>query len=335
MKRTITTVSIATACVALTNAAFAVDITAPTVTVSGDIKVAATYGNGGSSPVDGEAADHYKVNDESSYVGFAAHQDLPDAMYAGVQLDSFFGIDTGNDGGNGNFFSRRAVFKLGGAFGEFYVGRSLTPASFMVLFTDPWYWDGSVAQSGWKVQLANYTSTQYLRTNNTIGWVSPKTAGFTLSLAGAAGEKTQSSDIGGSLTYDNGPLSLGVAYDQSHSFTNDPTRNHVIIATATYDLGVIKPMASYSDSKVDGQRYDSFSLAATAPAGEKGLFKAQFSRLNDGDTVTAGHQGYNKFALGYQYNLIKNLAFFGNVSSAKEQTLSATNTLELGVEYGF
>jgi predicted porin len=332
MKR-ITSISFALACAAIAGNGFAAD--GPTVTVSGDIKFAATYGNGGESPVDGEAADHYKVNDESSYFSLAAHQDLPDAMYAGVQLDSFFGIDTGNDGGSGNFFSRRAVFKLGGTFGEFYVGRSLTPASLMVLFTDPWYWDGSVAQTGWKVQLANYTSTQYLRTNNTIGWVSPKTAGFTLSLAGAAGEKTQSSDVGGSLTYDNGPLSLGLAYDESHSFTNDPTRNHVVIATATYDLGAIKPMASYTASKVDGLSYDSFSLAATAPAGEKGLFKAQFSRLNDADTVTAGHQGYNKFALGYQYNLVKNLAFFGNVSSAKEQTLSATNTLEIGAEYGF
>ena len=283
----------------------------PAVTVSGDIKAAATYGNGGKSPVDGAAADHVALNDDSSYFSFSAHQDLPNGLYAGVQLDSFFGIDTGSDATNGNFFSRRAVGKLGGAFGEIYFGRSLTPASLMVLFTDPWYWDGSVAQSGWMVQLANYTSTQYLRTNNTIGWVSPKVSGFTLSLAASAGEKVNSKDLGGSLTYENGPLWAGVAYDQSHGFFNDPTQNHTVIGVASYDFGVIKPMLSYTSSKVDGVSYSSLSVAATAPAGRSGLLKAQYSHLNDADTAAVGRQAYDKFALGYQYNLTKNVNFFG------------------------
>jgi predicted porin len=334
MKRTFANITFAVAAAgfATTNAA----AEGTNVTVSGDIKAAATYGNGGQSPVDGEAADHVRLNDDSSYFSLSAHQDLPNGMYAGVQLDSFFGIDTGNDAnGGGAFFSRRAVGKVGGAFGEVYFGRSLTPASLMVLFTDPWYWDGSVAQAGWMVQLANYTSTQYLRTNNTIGWVSPKTAGLTLSLAASAGEQAASKDLGGSLTYENGPLWAGVAYDQSHGFFNDPTLNHTLIAVGAYDFGVIRPMASFTSSKVAGVTYSSFTLAATAPAGEKGLFKAQYSHLNDVDTATVGRQAYEKVALGYQYNVLKNFNFFGQVSTAKEKSLSATNTLEGGVEYGF
>jgi predicted porin len=333
MKRTLANITIA---VAATGFATANAAEGSSVTVSGDIKAAATYGNGGESPVDGEAADHVRLNDNSSYFSLSAHQDLPNGMYAGVQLDSFFGIDTGNDASDGGtFFSRRAVGKVGGAFGEVYFGRSLTPASLMVLFTDPWYWDGSVAQAGWMVQLANYTSTQYLRTNNTIGWVSPKTAGFTLSLAGSAGEKVQSNDVGGSLTYDNGPFSAGMAYDQSHGFFNDATLNHTMILVGAYDLGAIRPMVSFTSSKVAGVNYFAFTLAATAPAGEKGLFKGQYSHMNDADTVTAGHQAYEKASLGYQYNVLKNFNFFGNFSTAKEKSLSATNTLEGGVEYGF
>ena len=111
--------------------------------------------------------------------------------------------------------------------------------------------------------------------------------------------------------------------------------NRTIVGVASYDFGVVKPMLSFTSSKVAGVNYSSVVVAATAPAGQSGLLKAQYSHMNDVDTATAGRQAYDKFALGYQYNLTKSVNFFGQVSDAKEKSLSATNTLELGMEYGF
>ena len=311
----------------------------PSVSLSGDLKVAGAYGNGGGTPIDGVAADHWRVNDFSSYIGISGKQDLPHGLHAGFELDAFASVDSGDtwsdSGGSGPFFSRRAVVTLDGDFGRVYVGRAFTPSQIMVLFADPWYWDGSAAQVGWKVQQANYTSTQGLRTDNTVGYISPKMSGLTVSLAAAPGEQTHSRDLGASVTYDSGPIWLGVAYDQSHGVADDPTLNHTVALVAGVDFQFVRPLLSYTSSRVGGVNYSAYSIAATAPLGENGLGKAEFAHLSDFDTVAAGKQGYVKYAVGYQYNFTKAFNLFGELASAKGSGVSATNTVEAGVEYGF
>lgn len=306
------------------------------ITISGDLKLAVAHGNGGTTPIDGLTANRWAMNDLSSALIFSGKEDLGSGNYAGFELASFVGMDSGSswaDSG-GPLWSRRSVVKFGGSFGEFYAGRSLTPLALMSLFADPWYWDGSAAQVGWQVQQANYTSTSYLRTNNTLGYVSPKTSGFTLSLAAAAGEGLYSRDLGGSLTYDNGPLWLGVAYDRSHGFFNDATQNHVATVVGAYDFGVVRPMASFSQSSVNGATYKGWSLALTAPMGS-GLLKTQVARLSDFDTSTPAKEALLKTGLGYQYNLSKRSNLFAHLSHDKAETRSATNTVELGMEHAF
>lgn len=325
------------ACIAMTILASAATAQS-SVTLSGNIKLAGAYGNGGTSPVGGGAtANKWAMNDLYSALVFSGKEDLGGGLYAGFELASFFSADTGTSWSDtgGPFWSRRSVVKLGGSFGELYAGRSLTPLHLLALLADPWYWDGSAAQVGWQIGQANYTATSYLRTNNTLGYVSPKLGGFTLSLAGAAGEGTASRNLGGSLTYDSGSLSLGLAYDSSHGFFNDSTQNHSTLLVGAYDFGVVRPAATFTSSRVNGVAYKSYSLALTAPVGSNGLIKAQYSHLDDFDTSTVAKEGLARVGLGYQYSLSKRTSLFANVSQSKAATRTATNTVELGIEHGF
>jgi predicted porin len=309
------------------------------VSISGDLKLAIVKGNNGTTPIEGTvgnaSANAWKMNDLSSAITFAGKEDLGGGLHAGFTLTSFLHPDDGTTWGNNTFWSSRSTIQVGGSFGEVYLGRRLTPDQLQVLFSDPWYWDGSAAQVGWKVQEANYTSTQYLRTNNTVGYTSPSLGGLVIEVAGSPGEGEHSRDLGGSLTYTQGPIWAGVSYDQSHGFFNSTTLNHVWHLVGAYDFGVVRPLASFTESSVDGKTYKSYSLAVTAPAGPNGQVRAQYGHLDDADTATAGKQAYSKLSGGYTYSLSKRTSVFAYLTHAKQTDLTATNTVEFGVEHGF
>jgi predicted porin len=307
------------------------------VSISGALKVAVAHGNGGSTPVDGQVAKGWAMNDLSSALIFSGKEDLGGGLHAGFELASFLRVDDGSTWAStgGPFYSRRSVVTLGGSFGEVYLGRSLTPQQLMALLSDPWYWDGSAAHVGWQVQTANYTSTSYIRTNNTVGYVSPNMSGFVLSLAAAPGEGAHSRDVGGSLTYSNGPVWVGVAHDRSHGFFNDATDNSVTTLVGAYDFGVVRPLASYTRSRVNGVSYTGMSLAFTAPVGANGLVKGHVSRLDDFDTSTVAKESLSKLAIGYQHSLSKRTNLFAHYSRAKGEGRTATSAVEFGMEHSF
>jgi predicted porin len=312
-----------------------------TVNISGGLKLGVVRVNDGTTPIDGHTggapADSWSMTDYSSALIFSGKEDLGGGLHAGFELATFIGLDTGSSWADtgGPFWSRRAVVKFGGDFGEVYAGRSLTPAALMSLFADPWYWDASAAQVGWQIHQANYTSTAYVRTNNTLGYVSPTLSGFQLTLAASPSEGVGSRDLGGSLTYTAGPLWLGMAYDQSHGFFNNTTKDDMVVLLGAYDFGVVRPMASYTASEVNGVDYKSYSLALTAPVGDRGLVKAHYSHLDDVNPATVSKEGVRKVGLGYQYALSKRTNLFAQASHAKARTYTARNTLELGIEHGF
>lgn len=308
------------------------------VTVSGEIKLAVARGNKGTTPLDGTSATgKTSMNDHFSTWGLHGKEDLGGGLYAGFDLVSWFTPDTGATGNSGAYFHAKSVVKVGGQFGELYLGRALTPVSFFALFFDPWYWDGSAAQLGWQIQQANYTSTAFLRTNNTVGYNSPSLGGLSFSMALSPSEKAAggSNDFGASVKYDGGPLSLGIGYDQSHGFFNSPTKDHVVVLAGAYDFGVVRPMVTMASSKVNGRSYRAFGLAATAPLGASGLLKTSFGHLDDFNTATAAKEALKKVSLGYQHNLSKRTNLFGQVSQAKAQTRTATNTVEIGIDHSF
>lgn len=306
------------------------------VSVSGWARLGLVKGNDGTAPVDMNPATGTNVNDNISNITFSGKEDLGGGLYAGFTLSHFTTMDVGGAGGvSSPFWGNKAVVKLGGSFGELYMGRALTPAAWMVLFYDPWYWDGSPAQVGWGIQQANYYATAGLRTNNTVGYTSPSFGGFNVALAVSPGEGAVPRNAGGSLTYAQGPLSLGLAHDQHEASVAGGPTDSMTIAAAAYDFGVAKPMLSYTSSKVGGVNYKSFSLAATVPAGPAGLVQLAFARLDDFDTATAAKQSLQRLSLGYQHSLSKRTRLYSNLSQTKADTRTNTNSLELGIHHDF
>lgn len=303
------------------------------VTLSGGIQLAATHGNGGTTPVDGLSAHNWALNDQSSYLDVAGKEDLGGGLYAGFQIRSFVGVDTGS--ASAPFWAARSVVKLGGSWGELYAGRAFTPAAFMVLFADPWYWDGSAAQVGWQIQQANYTSAAYLRTDNTVGYASPSLGGLSVNIAAAAGENVKGKGQGIAANFKQGPLWLGVGYDQGKGFDGAGPDDHLSVAAGAYDFGVVRPLFTYAKSKVNNVAYTAYSVAATAPIGSVGLFKAAYSHLSDWNTATPTEEGLRKVSVGYQHSLSKRTNLFANVSSAKGDTATANRTTELGIGHSF
>jgi predicted porin len=312
-----------------------------TVNIAGNLRLGVVRVNDGTTPIDGNTGgapgNSWSMADYSSALILSGKEDLGGGLNAGFELATFVGLDSGSSWADtgGPFWSRRAVVKFGGNFGEFYAGRSLTPAALMSLFADPWYWDASAAQVGWQIHQANYTSTAYVRTNNTLGYVSPNWGGVQLTLAASPGEGVSSRDLGGSLTYTAGPLWVGVAYDESNGFFNNATKDNMVVLVGAYDFGVVRPMASYTASEVNGVNYKSYSLALTAPVGDRGVVKAHYSYLDDVNPATAAEEAISKAAVGYQYSLSKRTNLFGQASYAKADTYTARNTFEFGIEHGF
>lgn len=307
------------------------------VTLSGQIKLAITKSNSGTTPLDGYTnKDSLILNDNFSTWGLHGKEDLGGGLYAGFDLVSWITPDTGALGNPGALFHAKSVVKLGGSFGELYMGRALTPVSLLTLFSDPWYWDGSAAQLGWQIQQANYLSTAFIRTNNTVGYNSPNLGGLTFSLAGSPSEKTAGgkNDYGFSAKYAAGPLTVGLGYDQNGG--NGATfTDKVTVLTGAYDFGVVKPMFSAASSKVKNVSYKSYSVALTAPLGANGLLKAGYGHLDDFNTATVAKEALQKFSIGYQHSLSKRTNLFAQASQAKAQTRTATNTVELGIDHSF
>jgi predicted porin len=304
--------------------------------------VRSNYRPAGQTPVQGTNTDLHnrtQMMDNSSLWGMRGKEDLGDGNYVGFSLEGGINLYNGTSGQDGRLFGRDAEIKLGNRYGELYLGYVLSPAGLQLLLAaDPWYWNGNQAGMGWTIQQANYTQTNYLRTPNTIGFRSADYGGLTVQVAYAPADSGniygKSKDLGAAATYRNGAFFVGAGYDRSHGFENAVESDYMWDVVGGYDFGVVKPSFSYTRSLVNNVSYNSFVLAATAPAGPFGLLKAAYARLSDCACTTTKAR-LSRYSLGYQYNLSKRSNVYANVSKSKAKTLTAANTLEIGLATSF
>lgn len=319
------------------------------VTVFGSVNaglVASNFELTGQTPILGTNTaliNKFQMVDNSSLWGVRGKEDLGGGLYAGFNLEGGLNIQNGTGGQDfktqGRIFGRNSEIKFGGSFGEVYGGYVLSPAGLQLLLAaDPWYWDGNQAGMGWVIQQANYTQTNYLRTPGTIGYRSPDLNGITFQLAYAPSDRANvygtSKDVGGAVTYRNGPLTVGLGFDRSHGLSNDVPVDKLWDIVGSYDFGVVKPAFSYTRTSVNNVDYTSYVLAATAPVGSAGLVKAAYGHLDDCLCSTT-KSAYKRVSLGYQHNLSKRTNVYTNISQSKADGLSAVNTLEFGMGHSF
>lgn len=338
---------IALAAVAVSGAAFAQS----SVTVFGVVDSAVSYVNG---------QDNWSGlnsgGNQTSRLGFRGVEDLGGGLKANFWLEAGILADTGsgNSGyskpegateGSGLAFKRRATVGLSGNFGEVRMGRELTAAYNATSRYDVFGQVGFGASKLWAdTGLIGDSTTQ--RVSNMVTYLSPDFSGFRANLNYGFGEdkdaqqptkfsNSASRYLGAGVTYDNGPLSLGLGLERRNDGAATGTLGDAYDVNAwslggSYNFGVAKLAAAYRNSEA---KYDVFKdktkgyyVGVSAPVGAAGEVKASYNRYE----VSSNEAGFPKlkadhFALGYVHNMSKRTAVYGTYAYIKNKNVDGVN----------
>ncbi|MFZ7335680.1 porin [Comamonas jiangduensis] len=318
---------IALAAVAVSGAAFAQS----SVTVFGVVDQAVTMVNGGTN--------WNGINsggNQTSRLGFRGVEDLGNGLKANFWLEAGLLADqgTGNTTGEtGLDFQRRSTVGLEGSFGEVRLGRDLTEAFKATSRYDVFGQVGLGVSRLWANNtLGNGVSSVALtsqRVSNMVTYVSPNISGFKAAVnygfGEVQGENRDSRYVGAGLTYDNGPLSLGLSGERSNRGANSNVTSDVTAWAlgGSYNLGVVKLAAAYRDSKAkiltgDKNKAKGYYFGVSAPVGAAGEVKASYNRY-EGQIAGLDKHKADQFALGYVHNLSKRTAVYGTYAYIKNK----------------
>ncbi|WP_312587098.1 porin [Comamonas terrigena] len=341
------------------------------VTVFGVVDEAVSYTNGGTN--------WNGINsggNATSRIGFRGVEDLGGGLKANFWLEAGILADSGSgksgysknvsDAENdGLAFKRRSTIGLEGGFGEVRLGRDLTEAykatSRYDVFGQVGYgvsrlWQDAAlgAKNGTAPDRSVALTNQ--RISNMVTYVSPNVSGFKAAVNYGFGEANDrvsgefsnraSRYLGAGLTYDNGPLSLGLSGERQNR--GSATTVYDVTAWAlggSYDLGVVKLSAAYRDSSAkvlagDKNKAKGYYFGLSAPVGAVGEVKASYNHY-EGQLAGADKYKADQFALGYVHNLSKRTAVYGTYAYIKNkddgalgQTLGNGTLKDNGSQHG-
>ncbi|MBS0507462.1 MAG: porin [Proteobacteria bacterium] len=290
-------------------------------------------------------------NQLTSRFGLRGSEDLGGGLKGNFWLEAGLNLDTGDGksggaSGTGLEFKRRSTVGIEGGFGEVRLGRELTAAYNAVARYDPFGSVGLAYSRLWAdggIVDANANAgavTTNLRVSNAVTYVSPNIAGFKAAVnygfGEVAGNNSGSRYMGAGLTYDNGPLSLGLGLEQLKKGPNSSANGDITAWSlgGSYDLGVAKLLAAYRTSKsenfgatVNDNKRNGYQLAVTAPVGP-GLVKASYNRYENKFAGVTGKA--DQFGLGYVYSLSKRTSVYGTYAYLKNKNGAALYTLGQG-----
>ena len=332
---------IALAAVAVSGAAFAQS----SVTVFGVVDNAVSYVNG---------QDNWSGlnsgGNQTSRLGFRGVEDLGGGLKANFWLEA--GILADNGSGKSGYskagvgekesdalaFKRRATVGLSGNFGEVRMGRELTAAYNATSRYDVFGQVGFGASKLWADAGVNGDSTTQ-RVSNMVTYLSPDFSGFRANVNYGFGEdkdaqtakssNSASSYMGAGLTYDNGPLSLGLGLERRNDGENTGVGANAFDVNAwslggSYNFGVAKLAAAYRNSEAkysiggDKDKTKGYYVGVSAPVGAAGEVKASYNRYEINEAGAAKEKA-DQFALGYVHNMSKRTAVYGTYAYIKNK----------------
>ena len=273
-----------------------------------------------------------------SRLGFRGTEDLGNGLKANFWLEGAIAPDTGATALD---FQRRSTVGLQGAFGEVRLGRELTAAYNATARYDVMGQAGFGSSQLWGADREN-------RVSNAITYISNNYNGFAFgvnygfgedenidSTTGFPGKYSNSASryIGAGLTYDNGPLSLGLGLERQNkgartaSWGDKGTSDTAWSLGGSYNFGVAKVAAAYRQAKLstdmivgadDDVKLRGFLLGVSAPVGKAGEVRATWNhyRASDNAVGTATLKA-NQLAVGYVHNLSKRTALYGTYAYVK------------------
>jgi predicted porin len=292
----------------------------------------------------------------ASRIGFRGTEDLGNGISALFTLETGYKMDTGEVDVAGTIFNRQAFVGLKSPAGMLTLGRQYTPwHQTLAQVADPF----ATGQAGTSKNEFPDSGTN-ARTSNTIMYTAPVTMGFSGELAYSFGEQANSSkagrQIGASLGYAAGPLTVRLAYNQKNSdvaaapgvtpVTRGNGSNKLL--AVNYDFRVVKLYAAYgvdkgfnsaplgnSNNPYGGVRPtpstdgNEILLGLSAPLGG-GILLASVMRKND---ETSFNQDSKAWGIGYTYPLSKRTNIYtayGAISNDNGAGYTVANNTEPG-----
>jgi predicted porin len=286
------------------------------VTLSGTVDVSGKYvkNDGAERRV---SLDNNGIN--TSQLVFAGREDLGGGLYAGFELNSAIFADTGTVDSN-RFFTRRAVAKLGGNFGEIRLGRDYTPTFWNLTSFDAFGTNG-VGSSLNPDQL--FAGTR-VRADNSIGYFLPKGLGGVYGQVMVAAAENSAPGVpavvgaaagnpgrylGARVGFAAGPFDIAGSYGVQRFVTGAEDMKTFNVG-GSYDLGFLKLMGYFNRDKQGSEKDRMISVSAVVPFGQSEIHVGYDNDKRDG----AFDSKVDQIKLGYVYNLSKRTAFYGTVS---------------------
>lgn len=256
----------------------------------------------------------------SSRLGFRGVEDLGGGLKAGFWLEA--GVTVDNGSASGLKFDRRSTLSLMGDFGELRLGRDKSPAYMNIETFDP-FGDAGVGGNGGSNLIGSASSAAGTaegsapkRLSNGVNYLLPKMGGFYGQVQYAFGEKVENSRLGSGMAirvgYGAGPLNVALGHGRMRGGTAAAGVDYKSTNIgASYDLGMVKPMALFATERGNGKRMDLFGLGATMPVGAAGELRVAYTQIKNKNVSDADTQ---KFAIGYSHKMSKRTRLYGTVA---------------------
>jgi predicted porin len=292
------------------------------VTMYGTVDAGVAYNRGSNDA--GKVLSLESGQQSYSRIGFKGSEDLGSGLKAIFLLEQGVQIDTGDSGystlggglfdDSGTFSSQAYVGLSSDNLGKIRMGRVFSPLYEAHMAIDPF-------KNGFAANINNTFGaigplSLYQRMSNAVVYNTPDNLyGFNGALAYSFGEQAGStapgSQIGASIGYANGPLTIAYAYHHANNETLpiafDVFTSHFI--GGTYDFGMLKLHAAFDQNKLadDSWKTQDYMLGVTVPFG--GVHSVFADYIHQKDKVH-DNANANQYAIGYTYNLSKRTNFY-------------------------
>ena len=253
----------------------------------------------------------------ASRFGFKGTEDLGGGLKAGFNFESGLDLDNGNNlGSGGGFWGRAANLWLGGNWGTFKMGRSLTPSFYGVAV---WELTGT---ANYSVVGATFGFANSLRNNSQFSYKTPNLGGFSAELGYVLkpdnGDRAKW-DV--NAIYANGPIGVGLSANK----TKGTSTNYAI--GGKYNFGNFALAASYANvNDAANAKRRGFSLGGTATFGAASL---TLDLTRDTKNEWTGKK-YTNGLVEAKYALSKRTFVYGAFLR-----LDDTNNYGIGVRHNF
>lgn len=251
----------------------------------------------------------------SSRFGFRGTEDLGSGLKTSFWLESAFSPDVGTSNAT-KFFNRASWVSLESSrLGELRLGREYTPTAYIHTAFDPF--NGTGVGSSKNTSNVKDLIPTYTRADNSISYfLPPDLGGFYGHAMVALGEGGPGKHLGASLGWASGPARLVAGYGRTDLVLGGARRGITRSIAASYDFGFAKLLAEYNMDDFETpasvrQRDKRWFIAGTVPMGS-GQFKVLYGRTDQSGTPALDANDSSQIAVGYQYNLSRRTALYGN-----------------------